>query len=76
MDIEGLGEKLTEQLVDKGLVKNVSDIYYLTKDQISGLDRMADKSAGNIIDAIELSKGRELSRVIGTQGKGNRYNSD
>ena len=64
MDIEGLGEKLTEQLVDKGLVKNVSDIYYLTKDQISGLDRMADKSAGNIIDAIELSKGRELSRVI------------
>jgi len=62
--------------VDKGLVKNVSDIYYLTKDQISGLDRMADKSAGNIIDAIELSKGRELSRVIGTQGKGNRYNSD
>ncbi|MEK6561218.1 MAG: helix-hairpin-helix domain-containing protein, partial [Nitrospirota bacterium] len=50
--------------VDKGLVKNVSDIYYLTKDQISGLDRMADKSAGNIIDAIELSKGRELSKVI------------
>ena len=50
--------------VDKGLVKNVSDIYYLTKDKISGLDRMADKSAGNIIDAIELSKGRELSRVI------------
>ncbi|MCC6544263.1 MAG: NAD-dependent DNA ligase LigA [Nitrospirae bacterium] len=64
MDIEGLGEKLTEQLVDKGLVKNVSDIYYLTKDQIAGLDRMADKSAGNIIDAIETSKGRELSRVI------------
>ena len=64
MDIEGLGEKLTEQLVDKGLVKNVSDIYYLTRDQITGLDRMADKSAGNIIDAIEKSKGRELSRVI------------
>src|SRR3990170_2556921 len=64
MDIEGLGEKLTEQLVDKGLVKNVSDIYYLTKDQISGLYRMADKSAGNIIDAIEISKGKELSRVV------------
>lgn len=64
MDIEGLGEKLIEQLVDKGLVKNVSDIYYLTKDQIAGLDRMAEKSAGNIINAIETSKGRELSRVI------------
>ncbi len=64
MDIEGLGEKLTAQLVDKGLVKNLSDIYYLTRDQIAGLDRMADKSAGNIIDAIEISKGRELSRVI------------
>ena len=64
MDIEGLGEKLTEQLVDKGLVKNLSDIYYLTKDQIAGLDRMADKSAQNIIDAIEGRKKRDLSRVI------------
>jgi len=54
MDIEGLGEKLTEQLVDKGLVK----------DQISGLERMADKSAQNIIAAIEGSKKRDLSRVI------------
>jgi len=64
MDIEGLGEKLTEQLVDKGLVKNLSDIYYLTKDQIAGLERMADKSAQNIIAAIEGSKKRDLSRVI------------
>ncbi len=64
MDIDGLGERLIDQLVDKGLVKNVSDIYYLTKDEIAGLDRMADKSAGNIINAIEISKGRELSRVI------------
>ncbi len=64
MDIEGLGEKLTEQLVDKGLVKNISDIYYLTKEQIAGLERMADKSARNIIDAVEGSKGRELPRVI------------
>lgn len=64
MDIEGLGEKLTDQLVDKGLVKNVSDIYYLTRVQIAGLDRMAEKSAGNVIDAIEISKERELSRVI------------
>ncbi|MCC7202248.1 MAG: NAD-dependent DNA ligase LigA [Nitrospirae bacterium] len=64
MDIEGLGEKLTGQLVDKGLVKNVSDIYYLTRDQIAGLDRMAEKSADNTIGAIESSKKRELSRVI------------
>src|SRR3989337_516830 len=64
MDIEGLGEKLTEQLVDKGLVKNLSDIYYRTKDQIAGLDRMADKSAQNIIAAIEGSKKSDLSRVI------------
>lgn len=64
MDIEGMGEKLTEQLVDKGLVKNISDIYYLTKEQLSALERMADKSAQNIIDAIEGSKGRELHRVI------------
>ncbi|MBI5755342.1 MAG: NAD-dependent DNA ligase LigA [Nitrospirae bacterium] len=64
MDIEGLGEKLTEQLVDKRLVKNLSDIYYLTKGQIAALERMADKSAQNIIDAIEASKGRGLSRVV------------
>lgn len=64
MDIEGLGEKLTEQLVDKGLVKNISDIYYLTKDRIAALERMADKSAQNIMDAIEASKGRELPRVV------------
>jgi len=64
MDIEGLGEKLTEQLVDRGLVKNISDIYYLTKDQIASLERMADKSAQNIMDAIEASKGRDLQRVI------------
>ena len=64
MDIEGLGEKLTEQLVDKGLVKNISDIYYLTKDQLSALERMADKSSQNIIDAIEWSKEKELYRII------------
>ena len=64
MDIEGLGEKLTEQLVDKLLVKNISDIYYLTKEQIAGLERMADKSAQNILDAIEKSKGQELPRVV------------
>lgn len=64
MDIEGLGDKLTGQLVNKGLVKNISDIYYLNKEQIAELDRMAEKSAGNIMDALEASKERDLARII------------
>lgn len=64
MDIEGLGDKLIEQLVNKGLVKNISDIYYLTRDQISGLERMADKSAQNILDAIESSREKQLPKVV------------
>lgn len=64
MDIDGLGEKLVEQLVDKGLVKNVADFYTLTKEQIAGLERMADKSAQNIVNALEKSKNVELARLI------------
>jgi DNA ligase (NAD+) len=64
MDIEGLGTKLTDQLVDKGLVKDVADIYYLTKEQLVELERMADKSAQNIIDAIEKSKTKPLSKFL------------
>ncbi|MCK7505878.1 MAG: hypothetical protein MZV70_18575 [Desulfobacterales bacterium] len=57
MDIDGLGEKLVEQLVDKEVIKDVSDLYYLTKDLIwPSLERMADKSAQNIIDAINAFK--------------------
>ena len=55
MDIEGLGVKLIDQLVEKGLVKDVADIYDLSKEQLIALERMADKSAQNIIDAIEKS---------------------
>lgn len=64
MDIDGLGEKLVDQLVDKGLVRDVSDLYYLTKEQLSSLERMADKSAQNIIDAINISKRRPFNRFL------------
>ncbi|NIR49283.1 NAD-dependent DNA ligase LigA [candidate division KSB1 bacterium] len=64
MDIEGFGERLVDQLVEKGLVKNIADIYSLTKDQFVGLERMAEKSAQNIIDAIEASKKVDLARFL------------
>jgi DNA ligase (NAD+) len=64
MDIEGLGIKLIDQLVDKGLVKDVADIYYIEKEQLIELERMADKSAQNIIDAIEASKTKPLSKFL------------
>jgi len=64
MDIDGLGEKLIEQLVDKKVIKDVSDLYYLKKDDLSSLERMADKSAQNIIDAINTSKKRPFARFI------------
>jgi DNA ligase (NAD+) len=64
MDIEGLGVKLIDQLVDKGLVKDVADIYYLEKEQLIELERMAEKSAQNISDAIEASKTKPLSKFL------------
>ena len=64
MDIEGLGDKLIDQLVEKGLVKYTADLYFLTKPQWSNLERMADKSAKNIIDALEKSKNISLDRFI------------
>ena len=64
MDIEGLGAKLIDQLVDKGLVKDVADIYYINKEELIELERMADKSAQNIIDAIENSKTKPLSKFL------------
>jgi DNA ligase (NAD+) len=64
MDVDGLGVKLIDQLVDKGLVKDVADIYYLQKKDLIELERMADKSAQNIIDAIEKSKTKPLSKFL------------
>lgn len=64
MDIEGLGGKTIDTVVEQGLVKSLSDIYELTKDELTRLDRFADKSAENLIDAINQSKNRRLSRVV------------
>jgi DNA ligase (NAD+) len=64
MDIEGLGDKLVAQLVDRDLVKNVADLYHLDHHTLAGLERMADKSAQNLIDALERSKTRELPRFV------------
>jgi DNA ligase (NAD+) len=62
MDIEGLGEKLVDQLVDQGLVKTPADLYRLDAKKLASLDRMAEKSAQNVLDAIEKSKRTTLAR--------------
>lgn len=64
MNIEGMGEALVNQLTDRGLVKNVADIYHLTKKNLLTLERMGDKSAQNVLDEIENSKKLPLERVI------------
>jgi len=64
MDIEGLGTKLVDQLVETGLVRSPADLYFLTQEQLAGLERMAEKSAQNLLDALEASKGRPLARCI------------
>jgi DNA ligase (NAD+) len=64
MNIDGMGEALVAQLIDRGLVKNVADIYDLTKKDLVSLERFADKSAQNILDEIENSKKLPLERVI------------
>jgi DNA ligase (NAD+) len=64
MDIEGLGEKLVDQLVDKGLVHTPADLYGLQAVQLAGLDRMAEKSADNVIEAIGRSRNTTLARFI------------
>ncbi len=64
MDIEGLGEAVVDQLVSENLIKTYADLYELNKDQLIPLERMAEKSAQNLIDAIEKSKEQSLDRVI------------
>ncbi|MHA2612341.1 MAG: NAD-dependent DNA ligase LigA [bacterium JZ-2024 1] len=71
MDIEHLGSQTVERFVDLGLLKNVADIYYLRKEQVMELDRWAEKSAQNLMDAIEASKNRPLWRLI--HGLGIRF---
>lgn len=64
MDIDGLGDKLVEQLYDNKLIEHVDDIYALEVQSVSALERMGDKSAQNLIDAIEASKESSLERFI------------
>ncbi len=64
MDVDGLGDKLVEQLVDEGLVENVAGLYHLERDQLIALDRMGAKSADNLLAAIEASKSTSLQRFI------------
>lgn len=64
MDIDGLGEKVATQLVEGGLVDDLSAIYDLDLETLAGLERMAEKSARNLVEAIEASKRRPLGRVI------------
>ena len=64
MNIDGLGEKIVDQLVEQGLVKDVADLYALKVEKVAGLERMAEKSAQNLLEEIEASKKNPLSRLI------------
>ena len=64
MDIEGLGEKLVEQLVEKELIASYADLYFLKLEQIADLERMAEKSAANLLEGIDKSRDIPLNRLI------------
>jgi DNA ligase (NAD+) len=64
LDIEGLGEKLVVQLVESGLVHSVADIYRLTREQLTGLERMGQKSADNLLAELKKSKAPDLDRLL------------
>jgi DNA ligase (NAD+) len=68
MDIEGLGDKLVDQLVDNNMISSAADLYALTLDQLAGLDRMAEKSAQNLLDALDKSKSTTFSRFLHALG--------
>jgi DNA ligase (NAD+) len=64
MDIEGVGEKLIEQLVDRGIVESPADLYRLEKATLAGMERMAEKSAQNVLDSIGRSRDMDLARFV------------
>ena len=64
MDIEGIGEKLVEQLVDRDMVESPADLYRLDKESLAGLERMAEKSAQNVLDSIQRSRRMDLARFV------------
>lgn len=68
MDIEGIGDQLSATLVESGLVNDVSDVYHLSLEQLRALPRMAEKSASNVLAAVERSKSRGLARLLSGLG--------
>ena len=68
MDIDGLGEALVNQLVDRGLVRNIADLYRLTAEQLMELERMGEKSASKLIANIDASRERPLPRILNGLG--------
>ena len=68
MDIEGMGAMLALSLIDAGLVHDVGDVYSITREQLLALERMADKSADNVLESIEKSKRRPLSNILAALG--------
>ena len=68
MDIDGLGAKLVDQLVSRGLVRRMSDLYRLTRSQLTSLERMGGKSADNLLAALDVSKSRPLERTLNALG--------
>lgn len=70
MDIDGLGDKIVDQLVESDLVHDAADLYLLTHEQLAALDRLADKSATNLVDALERSKSTKLGRFLFALGIG------
>jgi DNA ligase (NAD+) len=68
MDVDGLGDKLVDQLVDSGQVKTLADLYHLKLETLSNMDRMAEKSAVNLLEALEKSKTTTLGRFLFSLG--------
>lgn len=64
LDIDGLGDKLVEQMVDAGLIKDVADLFLLTVEQLAGLERMGQKSAENLVNALQAAKDTRLPRFL------------
>ena len=64
LDVEGLGDKLIDQLVEHDLIHSVDDLFHLTLEQLAGLERMAEKSAQNVLDALQRSKQTTLARFL------------
>lgn len=68
LDVEGLGDKLIDQMVDAGLIDTLDDLFHLTQEDVAGLERMAEKSAANVLNALEKAKETTLSRFIYSLG--------